>query len=100
MRYYDAILGLYPDVCFPRPLLTNGKERVPNQGNDYSGARDYSSSMGRVHVAGLGLKAKADAHTLYCETGRSAKPQIWMPNAANNPLSNVDRDGHEATWGG
>jgi RHS repeat-associated protein len=34
------------EVCFPRSRFT-GKERDSESGNDYFGARHYSSAMGR-----------------------------------------------------
>ncbi len=40
------------EVCFS-PSRYTGKERDAESGNDYFGARYYSSSMGKVVVAGI-----------------------------------------------
>jgi len=62
-----------------------GKERDTESGNDYFGARYYSSAMGRFMSPD---KPFADQHP--------ANPQSWnlYSYTRNNPLRFIDNDGH------
>ena len=62
-----------------------------NGGNDYFGARYYSSTLGRF----LGSDPKS-------ASGHAADPQTWnrYVYARNNPLAFIDPDGKEYKWAG
>jgi RHS repeat-associated protein len=103
---YGDQLYSFPDQYAPStandstPLHFTGKERDAESGNDYFGARYYSSSMGRFMSPD------------YNEDGDQIQPvpfaNLEDPQglnqyayAGNNPLINIDPDGHcgQATTG-
>ena len=69
------------DVCF-LPLRFTGKERDAESGNDYFGARYYTSTMGRF-LSPDPLMASAKVWD----------PQTWnrYTYGRNNPLKMIDR---------
>jgi len=64
-----------------------GKERDTESGNDYFGARYYSSNMGRF----------TSPDPTFLNIRKVFNPQRWnlYSYGLNNPLSNVDPDGNE-----
>ena len=68
-----------------------GKERDTESGNDYFGARYYASSMGRFMSPDWSAKQEPVPYS------KLDDPQTLnlYAYARNNPLSNVDVDGHE-----
>jgi RHS repeat-associated protein len=74
--------------------LYTGKERDTESGNDYFGARYYAANMGRWLMPDW-------------TTGPSAIPYAILSNpqtlnlytyASNNPIRNIDLDGHLNSW--
>lgn len=82
---FTVLLGM-PSATHPNRIgsCCTGKERDAESGNDYFGARYYSSSMGRWMSPD---KPFADQHV--------ANPQSWnlYSYTRNNPLRFVDEDG-------
>lgn len=78
----SAVYGLPPH--------STGKERDPESGNDYFGARYYASSMGRFLSPDWSAKAEPVPY------GKLDNPQSLNLYAyvGNNPLSRVDATGH------
>jgi RHS repeat-associated protein len=91
---YGDFLSSTPDPDAPTtaddatPLHFTGKERDAESGNDYFGARYFSSSMGRFLSPDVFWK---DTHV--------ADPQSWnlYAYARNNPLRYTDPTGQNAT---
>lgn len=69
---------------------STGKERDTESGNDYFGARYYSSSMGRFMSPDWSAKV---APVPYAKLGNPQSLNLYS-YVYNNPLSNVDPDGH------
>src|SRR5271169_6207675 len=71
--------------------LFTGKERDAESGYDYFGARYYASSMGRFMSPDWASKAEPVPYA------KLENPQTLnlYSYVQNNPLSNVDADGHE-----
>ena len=67
-----------------------GKERDVESGNDYFGARYYSSAMGRFMSPDWSAKI---APVPYAKLGNPQSLNLYA-YVYNNPLSNVDPDGH------
>ena len=76
-------------VCFSRSHFT-GKERDAESGNDYFGARYYASTMGRFMSPDWSAKEEPVPYS------KLDNPQTLnlYSYTLNNPLSNVDTDGH------
>ena len=68
-----------------------GKERDAESGNDYFGARYYASNMGRFMSPDWSAKAEP---VPYSKLDNPQSLNLYA-YALNNPLSNVDVDGHE-----
>jgi RHS repeat-associated protein len=81
-------------ICAASPYFSRyrytGKERDAESGNDYFGARYYSSSMGRFSSPDPGWMLAADP----------SNPQTWnmYAYALNNPLTNIDPDGLDCVY--
>ncbi len=73
------------------PLHFTGKERDPESGNDYFGARYYASTMGRFMSPDWSAKVEPVPYS------KLDNPQTLNLYAyvGNNPLRGVDPDGHE-----
>ena len=76
-------------VCLSQSHFT-GKERDAEQGNDYFGARYYSSSMGRF------MSPDWSAKVMPVPYAKLENPQTLNLYAyvGNNPLTRTDADGH------
>jgi RHS repeat-associated protein len=81
----------------PGGMLFTGKKRDPESGNDYFGARYYSSRMGRF---------LSPDYTEAADNGPDPIPHADLSNPQsfnlyayvnNNPLSHIDVDGHAQT---
>jgi len=72
------------------PSRSTGKERDAESGNDYFGARYYASSMGRFMSPDWSAKEEPVPYA------KLDDPQTLNLYAyvRNNPLTNVDKDGH------
>ena len=87
----------FPDVNAPAsaddatPLHFTGKERDAESGLDYFGARYYASSMGRYMSPDWSAKVEPVPYSKL-DDPRTLNLYAYAPN---NPLSNVDPDGHE-----
>jgi len=77
-------------VCFSRSHFT-GKERDTESGNDYFGARYYSSTMGRFMSPDWSAKEDPDPYAVMSDP-QSLNLYSYV---RNNPLSHGDPDGHE-----
>jgi len=82
-------------VRFSRSCFT-GKERDSESGNDYFGARYYSSTMGRFLSPDWSARV-APVPYAKLDNPQSLNLYSYM---LNNPLSGVDPDGHAGTCGG
>lgn len=73
-----------PNAASIYPSISTGKERDPESGNDYFGARYYASTMGRFLTAD---EVRNDAHL--------GNPQSWnlYTYVRNNPLALIDPTG-------
>ena len=86
----------YDCIQIPQLALTRvssrstGKERDTESGNDYFGARYYSSAMGRFMSPDPAGPWAADV----------SDPQSWnfYAYARNNPLINIDPDGYDCVY--
>ena len=80
------------ETCLATPTehLFTGKERDAESGNDYFGARYYSSSMGRFMSPDWSAKAEP---VPYAKLDDPQSLNLYS-YALNNPLSNIDTDGH------
>src|SRR5277367_2651872 len=67
-----------------------GKERDTESGNDYFGARYYASSMGRFMIPDWSAKIEPIP---YSKLDNPQSLNLYS-YTLNNPLSNVDTDGH------
>jgi RHS repeat-associated protein len=81
------------ESCVPTPTehLFTGKERDSESGNDYFGARYYSSAMGRFMSPDWSAKVEPVPYS------KLDDPQTLNLYAylMNNPLAGVDADGHQ-----
>jgi RHS repeat-associated protein len=68
-----------------------GKERDAESGNDYFGARYYASTMGRFMSPDWSAKAEP---VPYAKTDNPQSLNLYA-YVLNNPLRNIDADGHE-----
>jgi len=75
----------------PSEQFFTGKERDAESGNDYFGARYYSSSMGRWMSPDWAAKASP---VPYATFGDPQSLNLYQ-YARNNPLTNRDSDGHD-----
>lgn len=75
---------------------STGKERDSESGNDYFGARYYSSSMGRFLSPDWSARV-APVPYAKLDNPQSLNLYSYM---LNNPLSGFDPDGHAGTCGG
>jgi RHS repeat-associated protein len=77
----------------PTEHLFTGKERDSESGNDYFGARYYASTMGRFLSPDWSAKIEPVPYA------KLADPQSLnlYSYVRNNPLSNVDIDGHDCS---
>jgi len=84
-QWMDLPFGEGSNAPNPSPTHFTGKERDPESGLDYFGARYYSSTMGRFLIAD---NPEADQDR--------ADPQSWNLYAyvRNNPLKNTDPTGN------
>jgi trimeric autotransporter adhesin len=90
------------ESCQPTPTehLFTGKERDTESGNDYFGARYYSSAMGRFMSPDWSAKAEPVPYA------KLTNPQTLnlYGYMRNNPLGGVDQDGHcdwcQKLWNG
>ena len=85
MKLYSCMTTYYV-----RAASLTGKERDAESGLDYFGARYYGSSMGR-------FMSPDDGSGVYADQGN---PQSWnlYGYVQNNPLKNVDPDGHDCIY--
>jgi RHS repeat-associated protein len=74
----------------PSPTHFTGKERDAESGNDYFPARYYASAMGRFMSPDWSAKI---APVPYAKLGNPQSLNLYF-YVYNNPLSNVDPDGH------
>ena len=81
------------DVCFV-PSGSTGKERDTESGNDYFGARYYSSAMGRFMSPDWSAKIEP---VPYAKLGDPQSLNLYA-YVRNNPLSLTDPNGH-GWWG-
>jgi RHS repeat-associated protein len=72
------------------PSISTGKERDAESGNDYFGARYYSSSMGRFMSPDWSAKAEP---VPYAKLDNPQSLNLYA-YVLNNPLRGVDPDGH------
>ena len=82
-------------VCFSRSRFT-GKERDSESGNDYFGARYYSSAMGRFMSPDWTAKYEP---VPYAKLGDPQTLNLYA-YVLNNPLTHFDPDGHacDSLW--
>jgi RHS repeat-associated protein len=73
------------------PLDYTGKQRDSESGNDYFGARYYASSLGRFLSAD---DSGGDASPVPYAAFDDPQSLNLYSYVLNNPLANVDRDGH------
>lgn len=80
------------ETCAPTPTenLFTGKERDSESGNDYFGARYYASTMGRWMSPDWSAKVEP---VPYAKLDDPQSLNLYS-YARNNPLRNVDLDGH------
>jgi RHS repeat-associated protein len=71
-----------------------GKERDVETGLDYFGARYYGSAMGRFVTPDWSAKAEP---VPYAKLGDPQSLNLYA-YVSNNPVSNVDPDGHDPSW--
>jgi RHS repeat-associated protein len=76
------------------PLHFTGKERDAESGNDYFGARYYSSSMGRFMSPDWSAKYEPVPYAKL-DNPQTLNLYAYM---RNNPLGGVDKDGHSPDW--
>ena len=78
-----------PTLCVLNTEFT-GKERDSESGNDYFEARYYSSAMGRFMSPDWSVKEEP---VPYAKLDNPQSLNLYS-YSLNNPLSNVDTDGH------
>jgi RHS repeat-associated protein len=76
------------------PSRSTGKERDQESGNDYFGARYYTSSMGRFMSPDWSAKV---APVPYAKLDNPQTLNLYA-YMRNNPLGGVDKDGHSPDW--
>src|ERR1035437_4124747 len=76
--------------CFSSPRST-GKERDTESGNDYFGARYYSSAMGRFMSPDWSAKEEP---VPYAKLDNPQSLNLYA-YVLNNPLDKTDPDGHD-----
>jgi RHS repeat-associated protein len=85
------VLGLQSTAALNRiGSRSTGKERDSESGNDYFGARYYSSAMGRFMSPDWSAKAEP---VPYAKLDNPQSLNLYA-YVLNNPLSHVDPDGH------
>jgi len=72
---------------------STGKERDAESGNDYFGARYYSSAMGRFMSPDWTAKEEGDDPVPYANLDDPQSLNLYS-YVRNNPLTRVDADGH------
>ena len=92
---YDVTNRLCEQTCFG-PYLFTGKERDSESGNDYFGARYYASTMGRFLSPDWSAKVEP---VPYAKLDNPQSLNLYA-YVLNNPLSRIDRDGHEWQFNG
>src|SRR6185437_9528093 len=92
--YYPSGTEAYPPGDANHYKFT-GKERDQESGNDYFGARYYSSAMGRFMSPDWSAKAEP---VPYAKLDNPQSLNLYE-YALNNPLSGVDKDGHSSDTG-
>ena len=89
---YDCTSDFVHSCVLERPYFT-GKERDTESGNDYFGARYYASTVGRF----LSPDWAAQAQPIpYAKLDNPQTLNLYS-YVGNNPLSQVDADGHFAS---
>jgi len=83
-------LNCTSDINAPTEHHFTGKERDTESGNDYFGARYYASTMGRFLSPDWSAKVMP---VPYAKLGNPQSLNLYS-YVYNNPLSNVDPDGH------
>jgi RHS repeat-associated protein len=84
-------------TCFPSNRFFTGKERDTESGLDYFGARYYGSSIGRWMSPDWSAKEEP---VPYAKLDNPQSLNLYS-YVGNNPLSNIDPDGHACTaWYG
>jgi RHS repeat-associated protein len=78
------------------PFVFTGKERDAESGNDYFGARYYSSNMGRFMSPDSGADATLGVPVPFADLENPQSLNLYG-YVHNNPLRFTDPDGH-ATW--
>lgn len=81
----------------PTENLFTGKERDSESGNDYFGARYYASSMGRFQSPDYDDMYDDPEPIPYAIMGNPQTLNLYS-YAGNNPLSNIDPDGHDCIY--
>jgi RHS repeat-associated protein len=74
-----------------------GKERDSESGNDYFGARYYSSNMGRFLSPDWAAKEEGSDPVPYADLENPQTLNLYE-YVRNNPLSKNDPDGHQDVW--
>jgi len=91
LPYGDALNCTGGNLSAPTEHHFTGKERDAESGNDYFGARYYSSSMGRFMSPDWSAKV---APVPYAKLDNPQTLNLYG-YLRNNPLGGIDADGHE-----
>lgn len=91
----DFRYGCTPPFVHPACLFT-AKERDTESGNDYFGARYYASTMGQFLSPDWSTK---EDPVPYAKLNNPQTLNLYS-YVGNNPLSRIDRDGHEWDFNG
>jgi RHS repeat-associated protein len=91
---YDSTPRLSPQRGLPLPIYFTGKERDTESGNDYFGARYYSSAMGRFMSPDWSAKEEP---VPYAKLDDPQSLNLYA-YVLNNPLDRTDPDGHQCDW--
>jgi len=94
VHIYDGLQPLCDHNLLSRSHLT-GKERDAESGNDYFGARYYTSSMGRFMSPDWSAEEEA---VPYADLDDPQSLNLYA-YVSNNPLASVDADGHDEEEG-